>query len=268
MISPHLKQLADLEFGKAVSDLEKDKKQALRQALERSQHTSGRALAVLEVEVEHAGKMIHAYANIWIDLLERTNGGHLSRPDVEYVKQQLRGIVTTRKNNLMNVKGSNSLTPGHAGHLAREMAKILAEVCRDVEIRFQRQLLPTKKEPMANSIQVNISNAANVNLGTQVGTINAALSVIGNNGNLDVANALRDLSEETIRSKELDEQRRQEILDVITELARQAEAEPKARSMGVVKSLLTNFPVMIGIAADLTTLWTTYGPVLERFFGR
>jgi hypothetical protein len=110
-------------------------------------------------------------------------------------------------------------------------------------------------------------NAANVNFGTQVGTIEAALNKILNQGQNDVAIALRDLVNGVTRANELHEEQKREILEILAELASQAEKQPESRSKGVIRSLMVRLPTAIGLVSDLTTLWLKYGPVLSKFFG-
>jgi len=104
-------------------------------------------------------------------------------------------------------------------------------------------------------------NAANVNFGTQVGTIENALNKIVNQGQTEMAIALRDLVNGVSRA-ELHEEQKKEVMEILAELASQAEKPPESRSKGVIRSLMERLPAAIGLAADLTTLWLAYGPVV------
>ncbi len=118
-----------------------------------------------------------------------------------------------------------------------------------------------------SSIGIGSTVAANINLGSQVGTINAAANMISQQGENDVATAIRELSEAVVRSSAIKNHQKQEALQVIADIAKQAEAKPEARSSGTVKAMIAGFPAIIGLAADVTTLWDRYAPVIRAFFG-
>jgi hypothetical protein len=112
-----------------------------------------------------------------------------------------------------------------------------------------------------------VQNAANINLGSQVGTINAALNVISQQGQSEVASAIRELSNAVMCSTAIQDQQKQEALQVIADIVKQAETKPEARSNGTVKALIAGFPAIIGLAADVSTLWDNYAPIIRAFFG-
>jgi hypothetical protein len=60
---------------------------------------------------------------------------------------------------------------------------------------------------------------------------------------------------------------KQEALQVIADIAKQAETRPEARSTGTLKALLAGFPYVVGLAADVTVPWDRYSPLLRAFFG-
>jgi hypothetical protein len=82
-----------------------------------------------------------------------------------------------------------------------------------------------------------------------------------------VATAIRELSEAIQRSSAIKDHQKQEALQVIAEIAKQAETKPEARSSGIVRALIVGFPLVIGVAADVTTLWDKYVPLIRAFFG-
>src|SRR5215472_7148550 len=103
-----------------------------------------------------------------------------------------------------------------AGHVGREMQIVEARVYRDLELRLLRQNagLP-KGEPMKEGIHLTVQNAANISLGSQVGTINAAVSVIAQQGQNEVAAANRELSDTIVRSSAMQDVQKQEASQVI-----------------------------------------------------
>ncbi len=130
----------------------------------------------------------------------------------------------------MNGPPMASNQEGVAGYIARQMEIITANVCRDLELRLKRQEVGLPKgESMKEGINLTVQNAANINLGSQVGTINAALSVISQQGQSEVAVAIRELSEAVMRSSAIKDDQKQEALQVIADIAKQAEAKPECR---------------------------------------
>jgi hypothetical protein len=57
------------------------------------------------------------------------------------------------------------------------------------------------------------------------------------------------------------------VLQVISDIVNQARLKSEERSAGTLKALIAGFPSMIGMAADVTTLWITYEPIIRSFFG-
>jgi hypothetical protein len=265
---PNLNAIASMEFGKAVNRLRKEKETKMRIALAGLSGGGPHLAAKREIELEYAEQTLVALAEIWVNLLEGTNGGILTRQHVDFIKGQVQGAASARRSALMNGPPMASNQQAVAGHVARQMAIVTGNVVRDLELRLKRQEVGLPKgEPMKEVINLTVHNAANINLGSQVGTINAALNVITQKGQGEIAAALKELSEAIVRNGEIKDREKQEALQVVSELAKQAVAEPDARSTGTVRALIAGFPMMIGLAADVTTLWDKFGPIVRAYFG-
>jgi hypothetical protein len=70
-----LNTIASLEFGKAIERLTKDKESRLRTALAGLPRGGPQVAARQDIELEYAEKSCTALAEIWVNLLEGTNGG-------------------------------------------------------------------------------------------------------------------------------------------------------------------------------------------------
>ncbi len=260
--------IASMEFGKAVDRLTEEKGRRLREVLAGLSAGGPQLAAKREIELDFAEKMCAAYADIWVNLLEETNGGILTREHVDFIKAEVQSVASARKSALMSGPPMAANQEAVASHVARQMETIQARVFRDLELRLGRQNAGLSKgETMKHGINLTVQNAANINLGSQVGTINAALNVIYQQGQSEVASAIKELSNAIVRTKAMQDSQKQEALRVIADIAKQAEAKPEARSIGVVKALLIALPTMIGLAADVTTLWDKYGPIIRAYFG-
>ncbi len=126
-----------------------------------------------------------------------------------------------------------------------------------------------QKQPPVIHLHIENSSVANLNLGNQVGTINAALEVIsGQPGpSQEVAEALKQLTEATVAEKALPDSEKQEVVQALSALAEQAAKKPEERSKGSLRAIVSWLPTAIAAAADLTTLWGKFGPVIKAFFG-
>jgi hypothetical protein len=223
-----LNTIASLEFGKTVGRLAKEKEARLRTALTGLSRGGPQVAMRRDIELEYAEKSCTALAEIWVNLLEGSNGGILTRQHVEFIKGQVQGAASARRGSLMNGPPMAPNQAAVAGHVARQMEIITANVCRDLELRLRRQEagLP-KGEPMKNGVNLTVHNAANINLGSQIGTINAAANLISRQGQDEVAVAIRELSDAVMRSSAIKDDGKKEALQVIADLAKQAEAGPK-----------------------------------------
>ncbi len=128
----------------------------------------------------------------------------------------------TRISSLIVALSTTSNQTTIAQHTAREKGKIQERVFRELELRLLRQEagLPKVELMGEKSINLKVENAANINFGTQVGTINAAVEVISKQGDSRMADAIQQLSDAVSRSSELQDQQETEALQVIAEIAK------------------------------------------------
>jgi hypothetical protein len=135
-------------------------------------------------------------------------------------------------------------------------------------LKLPKQDFGSPEEITVKSVpHVAVENATKIGFGSQVSMINASLEAIAKQGASNVAAGIEKLSDAVVESAELREDKKGEALDVIAEIAKQAEAETKARSKGIVKALMAGFPAVIGKAPDLLKTWDMYGPTLKEYFG-
>jgi len=264
-----LEAIAKLEYGKAVDRISREAQEKIR-SVQTMPRGGQLEYARLKVNLDQSEEICRVYAQIWQDLLETKNGGHLSREDVNFILQKVQRVVEARKRNLMGRPHPSGLASAPQ-EIAALMDGISGSIRRDLEIRIRKQQAFPKKEIMTNPphINVTIQNAANVNLGSQLGTINATLTAISDQSQAhrEVATALKELSEAVLQNREIQDAQKQEALQVITNIAKQAEAKPGERSVGTLKAMIAGLPAIIGVAADVITLWDKYAPLIRHFFG-
>jgi hypothetical protein len=272
-MNQQLKTIADLEFAQEMERLrgvyEQTRRAAINQAAARGSISPA---ATMNIDVEHIDAVVRAYATIWLNLLEEKNSGVLTRQHVDFINEGIKSVAAARKSSMLNHPPGlphNSVV-AIAGEISRRTDSIVASACRNLEIRLRRQEAGLRKDPQEKQpIHISITNAANVNLGTQVGTINAALNTVAEQGpsHREFAQAIKQVSDLIAQSPAIQEMDKQQALQVISELINQAGLKPEDRSTGAVKALVSGFVSMIGTAADVTTLWIAYAPLIRTFFG-
>ena len=114
-------------------------------------------------------------------------------------------------------------------------------------------------------MNINITNSTvgNINLGQQIGHIEAIAKTIASKqggDNQHFAEALRALTDAIKNAQELKDTDKVEAAQASSEIAEQGNVEPQKRSHGKLKALLAGFPTLIAGAAHLTKLWETWGP--------
>jgi hypothetical protein len=125
-------------------------------------------------------------------------------------------------------------------------------------------------QPPNIHLHIEKSSVANLNLGSQVGTINAALESISAQQGAspqDLALALKQLAEATVAHPALPPAEKQEIVQALSTLAEQATKKPEDRSKGTLRAVISWIPTSIAAAADLTSLWDKFGPAIRAYFG-
>lgn len=122
----------------------------------------------------------------------------------------------------------------------------------------------------APAIQIKNSNVANLNLGSQVGNINAALqsiSVGGDASEREFARAVEQLTQAVLSEATLSAAVRQEVVESLSTVVEQAAKKPEDRSKGVLKAVVAWILTAVSAAKSLTTLWETIGPIIKTHLG-
>jgi hypothetical protein len=119
------------------------------------------------------------------------------------------------------------------------------------------------------SVHVQNSNIANLNLGSQVGTINAALQSIsaGDAQQKEFARALEELTQAVLSAAALNATQKQEAVDALSTIAEEAAKKPEERRRGMLKAAVSWLPTAISAANNLASLWDKLGPIIKRHLG-
>jgi hypothetical protein len=167
-------------------------------------------------------------------------------------------------------------TPGDSAkewpfrELEREQASLAAEVTREIEaLRSEwklQQLTAGQNLPQSRTIHIHIS-------GGQIGVLNVAgiidsieqnLSAVTQAGGENLVQSIKCLTEAVMASNELKEDQIKQALEHLEFLSSQAALPTEKRSKaGVVRSVLDGFSRFISTAADVSQIWSTWGPQIE-----
>lgn len=118
------------------------------------------------------------------------------------------------------------------------------------------------------AVHIHNSNVANLNLGSQVGTINAALQTIslGGAAQQEFAHAIKQLTEAVLQAT-LPAAEQQEVVEALSTIAEQAAKKPEERSKVSLKSLVHYIPTVISSVSSLANLWGKYEPIIRAHLG-
>ena len=135
------------------------------------------------------------------------------------------------------------------------------------KLKLQRGLGMEKKSE-GQKVVLNISNStvSGLNLGTVVGDMNATLTTLEEQGNSELAQALRAVSEAIASDEQLGTERR-ELLENISLLGEEGELPAGQRRTGVVRAAYRYLGEAIAIAGHSAAVWATWGPQIAAFFG-
>jgi hypothetical protein len=119
------------------------------------------------------------------------------------------------------------------------------------------------------TIHIQNSSVANLNLGSQLGTITANLQTIsaGDESQRQFARALEELTQAVLSETALQQNEKQEVVDAISTLAEQGAKKPEQRSKVTLKAIATWIPTAISAANNLMTLWDKLGPSIKGHLG-
>lgn len=231
--------------------------------------------AKFDIRAKALEKECWAIADNWMDLLKKRKQA-VTREDITFIMHKVEGCALTRAGQLGSVMGQQTIVGADYwnGQADARMRRVAGDIRRELEIYFREQeaFPQTKKEdaPMPSPVQVNIQNAniSNLNLGTQVGNINAALQVLSadSKDHQEFAEAIRQLTEAVVSDRHLGHDQKHEAVDALSTLAKEAE-RGKGKPTVTAKGLLLLLPQLIGLSADMVTLWDKFGPTVRAFFG-
>lgn len=130
---------------------------------------------------------------------------------------------------------------------------------------------PMRNYSRGNTFQINLSNSAmNLLIGNAINDvqhISSNVSMLAESGKIEIAEALKKLTEGVAESTELSDEDKADVLQNLEELSRQAALEPDQRKAGVIKSILLGISYTLAAAGGSAEVWSTWGPAIRAYFG-
>jgi len=137
----------------------------------------------------------------------------------------------------------------------------ISKIVRDIQI-MREELKMEKSKPVAGSFNINIGDVGVVNFGTILGSVQSSISKVSNSGSPEIAEIFGKFLE-TIKSSSLAESEKMERMQQIDLLANQSLEPLEKRNWWAIRTAFT----ALSVTADLTSLWTAFGPTLKTWFG-
>ena len=116
-----------------------------------------------------------------------------------------------------------------------------------------------------NKIEVTNSVVGTINTGS-IGQVNQSIDAIQRSGSDDVASALSALTTAILQSQLLPAAQKNEAVELLGEIAKQAALPEAERHNSVALVLLERVSTIVGLAADVTELASKWLPVLIASF--
>lgn len=116
-----------------------------------------------------------------------------------------------------------------------------------------------------NNISVNNSVVGTINTGS-IGSVDQSISALIQVGKPQVAEAIKVLSESILRSGDLTQNQKKELVDIISVVAKEAATPADVRRDGVALTLLEKAGKITDLANDMTDVCQKWWPVILAVF--
>jgi hypothetical protein len=155
----------------------------------------------------------------------------------------------------------------------RKLSKSYEDLGRDdlAECVFYlHSICKSRDAQMSKPPVTNIyGNVANLNTGHQVGTINASILILNQQGAKaqELATAVDAIKGAVLQATDVEELNKKKVLDSLSLISTEAQKPEDERHIGILEPVLAKLPILLQSAVSLSTLWHTYGAHILSFFG-
>jgi len=116
-----------------------------------------------------------------------------------------------------------------------------------------------------NNIRVDNSTIGVLNTGN-IESVDVSVTSIEQSGDSQLANAIKELANAVVSSNELQDETKNQLIEILSVVSSEATAPVERQRKGVVKVLIEQFKNALCISAQLTQLWATWGPIIVASF--
>lgn len=141
-----------------------------------------------------------------------------------------------------------------------------ANLCLLLHGRYPLQI----EENQMTEIKISNSTIGMLNTGQikNIESINVNIAKLNGVGSDEVADALKNIASAVAESTDLADIDKSNTLEQLESLSEQAILPEKERSKpGVIKAVIATLSGTLAAAGNLAGIWSTWGPVIKKFFG-
>jgi hypothetical protein len=141
-----------------------------------------------------------------------------------------------------------------------------ANLCLLLHARYPLRI----QENQMTEIKISNSTIGILNTGQikNIESININIEKLNDAGSDEVADALKNITTAVIESAELAADVKSNTLEQLESLSEQAILPADERSKpGVIKAVFATLNGTLAVAGNLASIWSTWGPAIQKFFG-
>lgn len=136
-------------------------------------------------------------------------------------------------------------------------------------------LVPRLPVPHFHTLPVGNMNVNNINVDNSVigvlnagsiETVNNAVTALRQSGAEGIASAISKLAQSVIDCANADNQKKNQIVELLSVIADEARKPKQERRLTVIRSLITDLATTFSGLAGLSHLWQQYSPMIVAYF--
>ena len=129
---------------------------------------------------------------------------------------------------------------------------------------------PAKKticlgDVVLNNIKVDNSRIGVLNTGN-IETVDMSVTSLNQSGNAELGNAIKELTNAVVASEELQNDIKNQLIEILSVISSEATAPPERQRKGVINVLIKQLKNMLSVSTELTQLWSIWGPIIMAAF--
>lgn len=150
--------------------------------------------------------------------------------------------------------------------------RLIKKYLRDMEYNELQHKLIENSKPHVTNIEYNIenSNIGLLNSGDikKVKKIESNINQLNSTGNIKIADSINKITNEVIKSPILSDDLKNEVIEQLLEISKQANLPKEKRSSkSVIRAIFNSIGATLGAVGGLAEIWSTWGKNIAAFFG-